>query len=53
MFYKKFKLQNSKNYSMASMNYRGCVLASKGPNDVNQEGYLENDNDGNSTVFFQ
>ncbi|CAD8097954.1 unnamed protein product [Paramecium primaurelia] len=50
-FYKKFKISNQQRYAIGTLNYRGCVLASKGPNDLDDQGYLIGD--GRSIVFFQ
>ncbi|CAK83745.1 unnamed protein product (macronuclear) [Paramecium tetraurelia] len=50
-FYKKFKISNQQRYAIGTLNYRGCVLASKGPNDLDEQGYLVGD--GKSIVFFQ
>lgn len=32
------------------MNYRGCVVACKGPNDLNKDGYSENEK---SIIYFE
>jgi chromosome transmission fidelity protein 4 len=50
-FYKKFKMPNAQRYAMATLNYRGCVLASKGPNDIDDDGYVAGE--GKSIIFFQ
>lgn len=49
-FHRKFKLENSENYCLATMNYRGCVVACKGPNDLNKDGYSENEK---SIIYFE
>lgn len=50
LFYRKFRLENNENFSLGSMNYRGCVVACKGPNEVGKEGYAENEK---SVIYFE
>lgn len=35
---------------MGTLNYRGCVLATKGPNDLDEDGYMVGE--GKSLIFF-
>jgi hypothetical protein len=53
-FYKQFKIKNSNNYSLAALNYRGLVLASKGQSDANDNEYQKEDEnlDLISRVYF-
>lgn len=55
-FYVPLKFDNDQNYEMAAMNYRGLVLASKGPNnrDTGEDGYLNDEETGEepSKIYF-